>query len=232
MKTRTKALLLALCAVVLVVATVFGTIAYLTDTEEVVNTFTVGSVAITLDETDVNEYGEKDGDTRVAANTYKLLPGHTYIKDPTVTVVQGSEPSYIRLLVTVSDMTNLKEAIPQESNGDFYGTFGNDTNMFLLQQLVTGWDANTWACYDYTENTVEGVTSGTYEFRYVATVDARTEAKTLDALFDEIVVPGNLTNDQIAKMNQVSITIVANAIQADGFTDANAAWEAFGNQNS
>ena len=85
MKTTKKALLLALCAVLLVVSTVFATLAYLTSTTKVVtNTFTVGDIVITLDETDVDVYGKKDGETRVLKNDYKLIPGHNYTKDPTI----------------------------------------------------------------------------------------------------------------------------------------------------
>ena len=95
MKKAKKALLLALCAVLLVAASVAGTMAYLTSSATVTNTFTIGKVAITLDETDVDEYGVKDGDTRVAANTYKLVPGHTYVKDPIVHVSADSENCFL-----------------------------------------------------------------------------------------------------------------------------------------
>lgn len=96
MKTARKSLLIALCAVLLVVASVMGTLAYLTDdTTMVTNTFTVGKVTIELDETDVDLYGVKDGETPVKANTYKLVNGHTYTKDPTVHVTAGSEPVYL-----------------------------------------------------------------------------------------------------------------------------------------
>ena len=50
MKTKSKALLLTLCAVLLVTASVLGTMAYLTSQDQVVNTFTVGSVAIKLED--------------------------------------------------------------------------------------------------------------------------------------------------------------------------------------
>lgn len=93
MKTRSKALLLALCAVVLVVATVFGTMAYLTSTDEVKNTFTVGNVAITLDETDVDD--STSNTERDKANSYKLLPGHKYTKDPIIHVGATSEDCYL-----------------------------------------------------------------------------------------------------------------------------------------
>ena len=57
MKTKSKALLLTLCAVLLVAASVMGTMAYLTSTDKVENTFTVGNVTITLDEAKVNTDG-------------------------------------------------------------------------------------------------------------------------------------------------------------------------------
>lgn len=57
MKTKSKALLLTLCAVLLVAASVMGTMAYLTSTDKVENTFTVGNVKITLDEAKVNTDG-------------------------------------------------------------------------------------------------------------------------------------------------------------------------------
>ena len=75
MKKAKKVLVLLLCAVLLVGASIAGTVAYLTDTDNVVeNTFTVGKVVIDLDEAKVNEYGVKDGDTRVKANSYTLVP--------------------------------------------------------------------------------------------------------------------------------------------------------------
>ena len=96
MKKKTKALMLVLCAVLLVTASVLGTMAYLTSQDEVVNTFTVGKVAITLDEAKVNTDGAPvAGAERVKENSYKLLPGHTYTKDPTVHVNENSENSWI-----------------------------------------------------------------------------------------------------------------------------------------
>lgn len=96
MKKKTKALMLVLCAVLLVTASVLGTMAYLTSTDKVVNTFTVGKVAITLDEAQVKEDGTPvAGAARVKENAYHLLPGHTYTKDPTVHVQANSEDSFI-----------------------------------------------------------------------------------------------------------------------------------------
>ena len=48
-----KALVMVGCAILLVIATITGTVAYLTSVKEVTNTFTVGKVEITLDESDM-----------------------------------------------------------------------------------------------------------------------------------------------------------------------------------
>lgn len=106
MKKKTKALMLVLCAVLLVTASVLGTMAYLTSQDKVVNTFTVGNVAITLDEAKTDANGVADSSAaRVKANDYHLLPGHTYTKDPTVHVLANSEDSWIFVKVD-NDIAN------------------------------------------------------------------------------------------------------------------------------
>lgn len=99
-----KKTLTVLLALVLVIAmSVAGTMAYLTSSDSVTNTFTVGNVKITLDEAKVNEYGALDtsATSRVQANSYKLIPGHTYSKDPTIHVDAKSEDCW--LFVKVED---------------------------------------------------------------------------------------------------------------------------------
>lgn len=98
---KSKAILMVVCAMLLVAASVMGTLAYLTSQASVTNTFSVGSVAITMDEAKVDEYGNVLYDEnhqplpRVNGNTYKLVPGHTYTKDPTIRVTALSEDCYI-----------------------------------------------------------------------------------------------------------------------------------------
>lgn len=92
-----KKKLMTVLALVLVIAlSVAGTYAYLTSTAKVENTFTVGSVAITMDEAKVDAYGDEvDPAERTDKNTYKLIPGHTYTKDPTIHFAAGSEASWL-----------------------------------------------------------------------------------------------------------------------------------------
>lgn len=211
MKTRSKALLLTLCAVLLVAATIFGTMAYLTSTDTVTNTFTVGKVNIKLDEAKANPDGTLvEGAERVKANEYKLLPGHTYNKDPMVTVLSGSESSYVKMTVTFSKANELDAIFaPDGAN---------------LTSIFNGYDAANWIAKG---NTKGADNTRTYEFWYKEAVAAPTADVALDALFDSITVPGEITNEQLATIEGMTITVNAYAIQADGFADAEAAWAAF-----
>ena len=212
MKTKSKALLLSLCAVLLVTASVLGTMAYLTSRDQVVNTFTVGSVAIKLDEAKVTPDGKPvESAERVKANSYKLLPGHTYNKDPMVTVLKGSEDSYIKMTVTFSKASEL-DAIFAPTGAD-------------LTSIFKGYDSANWIYKDNTKDAVAN--TRTYEFWYKEKVGAPTADVALDALFDSITVPGEITNKQLDTIKGMTITVNAYAIQADGFADADAAWEAF-----
>lgn len=97
-KTRSamRRMLFTLALVLVVaVASVGGTIAWLTDkTDPVTNTFTVGDINIELNETTTN---------------YKMVPGNTIAKDPKVTVKAGSEACW--LFVKIEKSSNLDSFI-------------------------------------------------------------------------------------------------------------------------
>lgn len=100
MKNARKALLLVLCAILLIVASVMGTLAYLTDTaDKVTNTFTVGNVSfaeVAIDEADADEYGVADATARTdEGNEYKLIPGHNYAKDPVIYMSATTEDAWL-----------------------------------------------------------------------------------------------------------------------------------------
>ncbi len=112
MRAKSKILATALAAALLVTGTVFGTMAYLTDQDTVTNTMTVGNIAITLDEAKTETDGTPvEGAARVKENTYKLVPGHEYTKDPTVHVEADSEDSYIFVKVT-NEIAGIEAAEP------------------------------------------------------------------------------------------------------------------------
>lgn len=245
MKRTKKIVTLALAMVLLVCTTIMATVAYLQSTTKVVkNTFTVGKVAITLDEARADLYGnplkqkvdtegnkvtdaegnavyeicERTAADRVITNDYKLIPSHEYVKDPTVHVAAGSEESYIRMIVTISDLEDVKAVLGVDE----------ETKAFLPQYFVKGWDDEVWVS---TKNILETTDTATYEFRYYKTVNTLElqEGKVLDLepLFTDIVVPEGVDNENLAKLEELEINVIAHAIQADGFADADEAWAAF-----
>lgn len=244
MKTKSKALLLTLCAVLLVAASVLGTMAYLTSTDTVTNTFTVGKVEIKLDETDVTS----PTGPRVKANSYKLMPGTTYTKDPTVTVLKGSEDSYVRMKVTFNNAAALMEMLPNADNLEdftadeialikkvapilFLTNYTAVDSVWLPEYAMLGMEKTladpNYFVYDAANDTV------TYIFYYPAMVKAKDVAAddlALEPIFTEISLPEHVTGEQLAELNNFKITVVAEAIQAGSFANADKAWAAFAEQ--
>lgn len=199
MKTNRKALLLVLCAVTLVAGSVFGTFAYLTDTEAVTNTFTVGSVYIELDESDVDD--STPGKDRDYANKYHLIPGHTYIKDPTIYVDADSEDCYLFVKVVneisaIETTEKAKKIAGQMENLNWVAVPG-ETNVYVLAKG-----------------------EGDAKFKYTVSKGATVE------VFKEFTIDGSVTNDRLAPYKGKSVVVTAYAVQADGFDTSLAAWEA------
>lgn len=209
-----KTIAIIALVVLVAVASVLGTLAYLTSTDTVKNTFTVGKVNITLDEAEVDMNGVAVTPAkRVKKNEYKLMPGHTYTKDPMVTVLAGSEPSYIKMTVTFSKANEL-DAIFAPTGAD-------------LTSIFKGYDSANWIAKGNTKDAAAN--TRTYEFWYKETVGAPTADVALDALFDSITIPGEITQAQLETIKDMTITVTAYAIQADGFANADAAWAKFSN---
>ena len=239
-RNRIKPLLTCACALLLVAAGVFGTLAYLTGTDTVNNTFTVGNVKITLDEAKVTTDGTPvEGADRVKANEYHLLPGHTYTKDPTVTVEEGSDASYVRMKVTFN---NAKAIIALCTDPEFAEDGPTGTgNAYPLIRMVKFVEANApkWdgIIPDNMVETEEMLANAKYLLRCKAdtltyyfitrTIVAPTADVALPVLFNEVTLPEWVTNTQLATLENFQITVVAEAIQADGFANAGAAWAAF-----
>lgn len=205
MKKTHKALLMTMCAVLLVATSILGTVAYLTSTDLVTNTFTVGTVEITLDEADVKVDGtyETDETNRVTENVYHLLPGHSYIKDPQVHVAEGSEDCY--LFVKVENGIEAIEAATVE---------GGYTNI-EDQMKALGWSPVEGAenVYVLMDGTAKAVVSGGDD----ATVFENFKidgAKVVNVPTGETAPDGKL---DIEAYKDAKIVVTAYAVQKDGF---------------
>ena len=200
MKTKRKALLLTFCAVLLVVASVLGTIAYLTANDTVTNTFTVGKVAIKLDEAKVNPDGTPVANAaRVKANSYKLLPGHEYTKDPTVHVNAVSENSWIFVKV-------------ENGIAAYEANATKDYKQIADQITENGWTALDGVANVYYRSYVQNATDTDF------------------VVFENFKVSDTAnTVDGWASITEKSTKVIVNAyaIQADGFETAEKAWAAF-----
>lgn len=209
MKKTSKALLLMLCAVLLVAASVLGTMAYLTSTDEVVNTFTVGNVKITLDEQDVDN--STTGADRDQANSYKLLPGHTYTKDPTIHVDASSEDCYLFVKV-VNEIAAIEgtTTVADQMTTKGWKVVDAEKGIYVY---ATGMDAKTAVSANANIAVFDNFT-----------IDG---TKVVNVPEGETVPTGKL---DIAEYNNKTITVTAYAIQKDGFESKTASeiWTASG----
>lgn len=219
MKTKSKALLLTLCAVLLVAASVLGTLAYLTDTGSVTNTFTVGKVAITLDEAKVGADGKAltgNDAARVKENSYKLMPGHTYVKDPTIHVDASSEDCFIRAKVTLTNATAWTTIVAKYAEDEIENIIkGTDDDLWWVSDPVPNADGSMTITFVYKNETKAESLKRVWQ----STDKKDGKALTDLVLFDTIAIPGDLTNAELASVANTEITVVAEAIQADGFVE-------------
>lgn len=217
MKTRTKALLIVLCAALLVAVTALTTIAWLTSTPgAVTNTFTFTNsdkVTITLDEAKVDAYGnleyvkveggEEKLAGRVISNTYKLLPGHSYVKDPTIHVATDSIECY--LFVTVD---NAIAAIEDDTT--------------IADQMA----AKNWVKVDGYTNVYALATTVTQADGTTKTQLTKQSAGDDVVVFESFTIKGTETATSLAAYNNQTVTVKAYAVQAEGFEnmDPKTAW--------
>lgn len=105
-----RKLIIALALCLALALGIGGTMAYLTATTgPVVNTFTIGNVGLELKETK----GTLDANGN---HQFKMVPGNTIDKDPTVTVTAGSEDCWLFVKLVKS------------ANFDNYLTYAVDTS--------------------------------------------------------------------------------------------------------
>ena len=207
-----KVLALFLCAVLLVVCSVAGTVAYMTDKDSVLNTITVGEVDIELWENEVDANNVPTGKITYDGNAYnEIQPGLSYVKNPTVTVKADSENCYVRMMVKV--------------------TYKAEADAVLAKYNYKTWfDFNgAWTVVGAPNTEDDGTNiTRTYEFRYNNMVlENKSANQDLPALFTRIAIPGGMTNAELLTLEGLQIAIDAHAIQADGFANAAAAWAAF-----
>ena len=211
---KRRILAISMSLVIVAILAIGATLAYFTDTKTATNTFTMGDVKIKLDETNVND---PDGD-RVTSNAYDVYPGAEVMKDPIVHNV-GKNGAYIRATVNVSNWMNLVAAYYP----DFKETFPNEGYKAALNLLV-GDLGEGWSVVDVEAGDV--FTIGQFDAKFVLKYDGvLASGADTTPIFEKVSIPAGITNASAESFNQIKI--VAQAMQADGFTSWEAAFAAF-----
>ena len=140
----TKIVTILLALALLVCCGIGGTVAWLIDsTEAVTNTFTIGDINLTLVESPYNaannSYDEPDENVN---NSYPLIPGNSYKKDPKVTVLANSEDCY--LFVRMEKIGNPDNYLDFTFNDDGWSTYNGEEGVYYREVLkndsVRSWD--------------------------------------------------------------------------------------------
>lgn len=214
-----KKIAILMAMVMLFAVATAGTLAWLKDdTDPVVNTFTVGNIDISLEET-WNTDSDDDG-TAPDYWTAKMIPGSVYAKDPIVTVELNSEKSYVFIEV--------KEA----NNEITVNGVTVDPIVMYEDNLVNGEDFTK-----YSETTSAGITTTVYVKVVDATTTAAEEFQVLadtyvtdDNLNGSVKINPNLTKEHMDALENLAadklptLTFKAYAVQFENVANEAEAW--------
>lgn len=221
---KKKIVALCICIMMLTVAIAGGTLAYFTDNAAQTNTFTAGKVDISLTEAeiDTDEDGQLIYTGKRTSNdqSYKLYPGQEVTKDPTITLSSDSEDSYVAAILTVKD-----------NGGDIESLIGTGyENLLGINALISGGFVQENAAMktdhplaggvlpvygDESYSIYQTAADGVYTFYFF--VEEEQSAGDSILIFDTITVPEEWDNEEMAKLDDMSLEVKAYATQAFGF---------------
>lgn len=212
-KVSLKALGFLLAIVLLLGGTVGGSLAWIFDqTQTVKNTFVAGDINITLKEHVLDadgKHADPEAYTDTGLQRIMLVPGRRIEKDPTVTVLKGSQDCYVRVLLKI---TWGPAADPVFAKQAYNSWFAAAPGWTLIQLLDGSYATNK-----------QYVGQDIYELRYNGVVSADTEDVKLP-VFTSITIPMDLSASDIAALGECTVELVAQAIQYKGFAGPDEAW--------
>jgi len=218
-KNLTKALLLTLGAVALVCVSVFSTIAYLSESAAVSNTFTVGNVSIEMFESPVLENGKIDPALKDAfqaatdytkktsdGNSYHLVPAQEFDKDPSIYVKADSEDCYIFIKAR-------NQIRPIEDGNMMRDGENADTDALTMKEqlLAKGWKEIYKISADESLYVYKGTDATLPDGDFAGVVRKSSSEQKID-LFETFTVDAQA---DISKLGGAKVTITAFAIQGD-----------------
>lgn len=190
--------------ILLLMFVVGGAIAYFTDTDTVTNTFTIGSVDITLTEDGWDALADtNNNDIPDAAED--MLPGESVTKDPTINNVSTKNPAYVFVKVEVPCTTIVAPAVTSEEIFTYTVNSGW-TELSTAAVACTSGGTATHVYYYGTNGTLTALAKA---------ADASTPTSTSNPLFSSISLLGTLKgNEGLSGQKQVVVT--GYGIQTEG----------------
>ena len=222
---KRKLMLVAVALCMVAILGFGGTLAYLTDTDNATNVFTVGNVKIEL----LEEFN---------AENAKLLPNIPVTKKVTVKNT-GSEEAYVRVHIAIPALLDSGD----EDNPQF-AAYNNRLHFNYSDASVAdgqwnwtealgaegatgepGKAGSKWQCYDAK---VDGINYNVYVVTYETKLASQGVTAT-EAMY-QVYLDASLDNVHIQEITDtigaIKILVAAEAVQAEGFEDAYEAFDA------
>lgn len=231
MKRRKRIVMSVICGLLVAAVALGGTLAYLTDSESITNTFTVGtgyegSDAFTLDETEKPATGlptEPDLDpsdrTEIGQEYPDLLPGTQFAKDPTFHLGKNQDGTHVIESYIVAKLTDFDKAI---SEGYIFKNMLGEAGLNLNWVKVANSDGSTKSIdyrkydgyYIFTNNGQIDNMDVAYTGDNEDDIAILGEGQSTDALFTYVQLK-DMGNEEFEKVSDsLSVDISGVAVQA------------------
>ena len=217
---KRKIALLAMSACMIAILAIGGTLAYFTDTDAQLNTFTVGNVAIDLFE----DFGDNKD------NVEHLVPS-TMVRDDKGNVPNGiekevyvrntgSEPAWVRVHIAIPTILDDGDPTYNAMKNTLHWNMPKESmsktlwNWTKNKDEADGYDAENWNAY---KTSIDGIGYNVYVATYGSQL--QTNDVTKDAI-SQVYLDAKVTNEQITNINKTlngnwKIYVVAEGGQAD-----------------
>jgi len=189
--------------ILLLMFVVGGAIAYFTDTDTKTNTFTIGSVDITLTETGWDALTDTDSDG-IPDAAEDMMPGESVTKDPLVNNISTKNPAYVFVKVEVPCTTVTSPATPEEIFT--YTVNAGWTELSTAAVACTSGGTATHVYYYGSNGTLTALAEA---------ADASTPTSTTNPVFSSITLRSTLTGNEGLSGNK-NVVVTGYGIQTEG----------------
>ena len=218
---KRKIMMVALSLCMVAILAVGGSLAYLMDTDAQTNVFTVGNVTIDLYE----DFGDNDGIEKLIPAVGSAQDGtlQNGVKKEVYVENTGSENAYVRVHIAIPTILDDGDPTFNASANTLHFNFSEaSVAEGKWDWSTSGDDGVTAGNWNYYTTKVNGIDYNVYVVTYTTALE---KGKTTVDAIHQVYLDSKTTNEQITAIKNVlgdewKILVVAEAAQAEGFTDA------------